>query len=118
MSPLIVTFENKSILINQGLLTRQECWSNLELIKRLHYQRLELEEMMRNTDVVEELKSLDDFWTENQFELQEAWGFDRNAKYHKFWTVPKCECPYMDNEDMYAFQQIINLNCPVHGAKL
>lgn len=36
----------KGLILNKGLLDRQNCWENLDLIKELHYERLELEAMM------------------------------------------------------------------------
>ena len=50
-------------------------------------------------------------------ELQALWGFEQNINYYKFWDVPACACPSMDNNDKYPYgNYVINLSCPVHGA--
>lgn len=50
-----------------------------------------------------------------EFELQKLWGYSRDAKMHRFWETPKCECPKMDNRDAYPHLQFINEKCPLHG---
>lgn len=53
-----------------------------------------------------------------QFKLQHEWNFERNINYHRFWELPKCTCPKLDNEDRYPCGYYIsNTNCPLHGYK-
>ena len=40
-------------------------------------------------------------WTDIQYKLQDAWGFERDSNYHRFWDLPHCTCPVMDNNDAY-----------------
>ena len=55
-------------------------------------------------------------YTEIEFELQDAWGFGRDIKFHKFWDRPHCACAKMDNEDNYpsGFYYFLS-GCTLHG---
>lgn len=55
---------------------------------------------------------------ELEFDMQEAWGFDKDSKMHTWWLKPKsCTCPKLDNADpvYYGKGKIINSSCPLHG---
>lgn len=55
-------------------------------------------------------------WKENEFKLQRLWGFDEDARYHRFFDLPHCNCPVLDNlERLGTDYQIHNQNCPIHG---
>lgn len=55
-------------------------------------------------------------WEMNEKKLQKLWGFEINKNYYKFWEVPHCTCPKLDNNDRYPYGlYIINSNCPYHG---
>lgn len=58
---------------------------------------------------------------ELEFDMQEAWGFDKNSKKHTWWLKPKsCTCPKLDNVDPAYFGngKIIVEDCPIHGWKI
>ena len=113
---LTVYFNEKPVLVLNGrLLEKQKAWDNLDEIKSTHIKRLLIEEKMKNTDNPSELKELFEDWTDYQFVLQSLWGFKLCANFHKFWEVPKCKCPVMDNKDRYPISRVINQECPVHG---
>ena len=65
-----------------------------------------------NTDwAVEYLEKL-------EFAMQDAWGFNKDAKMHTWWLRPKsCTCPKIDNLDpaYYGNGKIIVSSCPLHG---
>lgn len=51
-----------------------------------------------------------------EYLLQDAWGFPRDKKYHKFWWAINCTCPVSDNMDRYPTgNYIVNSDCPLHG---
>jgi len=54
---------------------------------------------------------------EIEFELQDAWKFERDATKHIWWyQIPHCECNTIDNQELWGIDQIIvNKNCPIHG---
>lgn len=114
---LVVFHKGKeAVLINKTLLDRQTCWTNLNKIKELHSERLHLEDMMNKTNDIDFLKLCNELYTLIEFELQDAWGFTRDKKFHRFWNRPKCACPIMDNEDGYLIgRYVISGICPLHG---
>ena len=57
-----------------------------------------------------------ELWTQNEYSLQELWGFPKDPNYHKFWEMAGCTCPKMDNEDAYPTGYYIRVgDCPLHG---
>lgn len=113
---LVVYYKNKPVYgISEYLLNKQKAWHNLEAIKEKHVEKLSVYEEMNNTDDRDLLYLFDKFLMLIEFELQELWGFEQNAKYHRFWEYPKCLCAKTDNNDSYPHFMYISLNCPLHG---
>jgi hypothetical protein len=113
---LIAKYKKKLVAINAHLLDKQKAWDNLESIRKLHIQRLKMIEKMENTDEKDALRKLAKKIEKIDFNLQEAWGFEKSPNFHYWWKVPKCTCPQMDNEDAYGTKyRIIDENCPIHG---
>jgi len=52
-----------------------------------------------------------------EFRMQEAWKFPKSDSFHKYWRLnPLCECPQMDNDDMFGTDtRVISQECPLHG---
>ena len=115
---LIVSFGNYSIAINERLLDKQNVRHNLEKIKKLHLEKMKIFTKMEKTDDKESLRKLTKDVEKIEFKLQEAWEFEKNADFHRWYEVPKCECPKMDNEDYYGtkYRSYIE-TCPIHGTK-
>lgn len=102
--------------LNPHLLDMRGAWKNVNKLKEAHWLKNMLIDMMLETNDKEELKSLALDITEVEFELQDLWGFDRNTRYHRFWALPKCQCPKMDNDDWYGTKYSIKaVDCPLHG---
>lgn len=122
MNKFHVVFNGKVMTaINPVLVERQGINDKgLEVIKSLHRDRFAIEEEMElcGKDDVQHLKSLFSKWTEIQFSLQEAWGFEKDENMHQFWTVPHCSCPKLNNQDDYMVKGIFHVDqkCPVHGS--
>lgn len=113
---LTVEYDGKKVVINKRLLDLHDKWDKLPLIKAIHMSKMVIEKMMMETDDVSCLRDLDELLTEEEFRLQNAWGFDRDIKFHRFWDRPKCKCPKMDNDDRYPTgYYVIVSNCPLHG---
>lgn len=113
----IKDFEGKErFIINKNLLDVQLCWENLEAIKSAHTLKLLFYTMIEEETNPVMLKELAKDITEVEFELQRLWKFNVDAKYHRFWDTPKCQCPKLDNEEAYSTgYHITNLSCPLHG---
>lgn len=65
------------------------------------------------------LKSFADEIKKMEFEIQEAWGFNKDVNYHTWWfQLPHCRCPIIDNQDKIGTKYSCVLSeCPLHGSK-
>ena len=106
-----VTRLNSVLVAKQGL---DE--AAVEVIKQLHLRRYQLETEMDSCKDRAEMRVFHIALLQNNRKLQEAWGFPVNDDYYRFWEEPHCECPRLDNEDVFpSGYYTVNLACPVHG---
>ena len=64
----------------------------------------------------QELLGLVNAWASAQFILQAAWGFAEDSSFHRFWLLPHCQCPKLDNEERWGTKYTIRASqCPLHG---
>lgn len=115
---LTVRYQDHSVTLNRFLIKKRNI-SNISVwkIMVLHRQQLEIEVAMEKMPVtaVNLLQSLMDEITEINFELQDLWGFQRNADFHKTHYLPHCTCPKIDNDVMVGTpQRYIAEGCPLH----
>ena len=104
--------------ISEFLLEKQKAWENLETIKKLHKEKDRVFKKMEATDDSELLRKLAEQVEKIEFKLQEAWKFKKDKNLHRWFEVPKCLCPKMDNRDMLGTEyRVINESCPIHGKK-
>lgn len=103
--------------INSSLVLRQKISdSGLKKIIALHVERIKMEEAFVSTENKMSGEEYWDKWTQNQYALQEAWGFEKNGDYHVFWKMGGCSCPSMDNQMNYpSGPYYFKSNCAVHG---
>ena len=91
-------------------------------IRATHLEKLQVYTLMYAMDPEEDrefLELCDKHLVTIEFELQELWGFERNARYHRFWNRPWCSCPKMDNEEAYGLNRaFVSGHCPLHGREL
>jgi len=104
--------------LSSGFVKQQEI-EDIETIKELlltHEDRCRIFEAMEDTDDVEDLRMYAQQIETLEFEQQKLWGFEPNNTYHRWWEVPKCTCPKLDNADRYPSKyRIIAGNCPIHA---
>lgn len=114
---LIVYLNNKPVSrINPYLLDKQKAWDNLTAIKAEHVIKLNIYEAIKQEVDKAALKCYAQNLTDLEFRLQKLWGFPKDARFHKWWWTPKCECAKMDNDDAYPSGcYTVNLSCPLHG---
>lgn len=87
-------------------------------LKELHCRLYEVYRAMEATDSVWELRKLAKCVTGIEFAQQRAWGFQENENFHRWFEVPKCLCPKMDNtEQLGTLYRLIYRDCPIHGSK-
>lgn len=85
-------------------------------IIQLHWRRKAVMGVMEEAEK-SDLKRLAAMITKIDFKLQKLWGFPYNANFHRFWLLPGCECPKVDNEERYGTKHFIFVdNCPIHGS--
>ena len=71
---------------------------------------------MRKVKALPTLRALANSWTSAQFILQALWGYPEDARFHRFWELPHCLCPKMDNEERWGTDWTIRAShCPIHG---
>lgn len=107
----IVTYLNSHLIARQKLNDE-----DVERLKLLHIGQYSIREQMKLTDDKYLLKMFAEMITLIEFELQRTWKFPMDANWHRFWTLPKCLCPQMDNNDAYPTGRYVRVqNCPIHG---
>ena len=104
-------------MINHRLLAEK----HISILDGMRIQKLQneadaIKEHMRRCNDIDLLRDWASEWTRVQFDLQKLWGFPQNATYHKWWYLPQCTCPKIDNEDRYPIGfYYISEGCPIHG---
>lgn len=103
--------------INPVLAERQNVSDDvLKNIIMFHRIRLRMHDYIEKTDDREKLRVINHSLVNLEFKLQDLWGFERNIDYYRFWYVPKCTCPKMDNDDNYPLGMYYrSKDCPLHG---
>ena len=117
---LTIAYKNKNTHLNPVLISLQNLSeADVSLIKRLHMTRMEIECDMEDAPSEYILKGLYSLWWNVQHLLQDAWKFERNDNFIRFWDVPRCTCPKMDNEENYPLgYYVTNMSCEVHGVSV
>ena len=105
-------FLNSDLIKQQGITEE-----GIKRLLDLHKLKSIVFDCMRDTDDVDELHYLADCVEHVEYALQEAWGFPLDRNFHRWWDVPKCSCPELDNRGRYGTEyRIIDCKCPVHGS--
>lgn len=107
-----VTSLNGRMAIAQGVNDDQ-----LEGLKASHLLRRELfqlaSERTDNSFALEMLAKVFDCLEDEQ---QKLWNFKVDPNYHRFFDMPGCTCPKMDNaERLGTPYKIHSEDCPIHG---
>ena len=122
---LTTTYKGESITLNKHLIASKSI--NKATVKKLlktHRKRLKVLYMMRqwseeNKDFESGLKTMAEQITKLEFKLQRLWGFQENVNFHRFWELPYCKCPKLDNEDAWPYGYYYrNSECPIHGVEI
>lgn len=106
------------ILLNKNLLNSQQINEETELgIKAVHTM---LDLVLDNPGIVG-IESVSKVVRGLEFALQKLWNFPQDKNFHRYqFMINGCDCPKMDNEDMFQFGQpyrYYNMECPVHSVK-
>lgn len=91
---------------------------NLAALRLSHIVREKLFNMARKTKDSRKLKAFAELFEELEFEQQRLWGFPQDRNFHRWFDLPGCTCPKMDNEDAYSTdRRIVMHSCPAHGRR-
>lgn len=104
---------NPVMVEKQGLSRKEQ----LKIIV-LHEEKNRLIGEMRDATDNEKIRELADRITEVEYSLQKSWGFQLDANYHRWYDLPHCSCPKVDNEERWGTSQpgIYNADCIIHGS--
>ncbi len=106
-----ISTTNSRLVANQGL-----DMETVDKINKLHIVRNCYLTLMEEVNDKENLRYFSNIVTQIDFQLQRLWKFKEDSTYHRFWELPKCDCPKMDNMDTYGTgHRYINPNCLLHG---
>lgn len=88
--------------------------SNLEKIKNCFIEKFKVWEDIENSEE-KDLTIFDKKLTDIEFNIQTLYGIDEDINYHRFWEIPKCTCPKIDNslkfpKGDYDYDE----ECPIH----
>ena len=107
----VISYLNPALIKKNGL-TEAE----VENLKLLHCKLYTVHLSIEATDDPIQLKHYANLIEHYEYELQKCWHFHRTYTMHRWFDVPKCKCPKMDNEEnMGTKYRIINAECPLHG---
>lgn len=85
-------------------------------IRSLHKLRLIVEDRLEEVVDKDTIELLMRFWRKIQFDLQKAWGFPEDSRFHREYDIPCCKCPKMDNDDLIGTDvRVYNKDCKLHG---
>ena len=108
----IVSYLSPSFAIKRNATTQ-----DLNNLKKIHRKKYKLFDQIREEEDPKILHELAKQLESIEFELQDAWGFERDANYHTWWyRTPKCTCGRMDNMDALGTPyKNIDSGCPLHS---
>ena len=89
---------------------------HLQNRRKFTEKKIEMSVICGNKNLIYAYKKV---WTELNEELQDIWGIPRDLDMHRFWEIPGCTCPTMENLERYGFGRgmLKAGNCPIHGLK-
>lgn len=104
------------VVLNPRLVASQQLTPEaIAKIEALHEVRHKLIKRMKLAKKPETLKTLAWRVTETEYALQTAWGFPTDSAYHRYWELPGCSCPRLDNADDWPYRQHYSQTCLIHG---
>lgn len=117
-SDLIVEYGKKTIILNSDFLDRTKSWNNLDTLKFLYRNKLKLYSLMERSKKPDKLKALAKEIELNEYEIQRNFNFQPSYDYFRFWEMPHCSCPKLDNSDNIGTSlHYYSQTCILHGDK-
>ena len=109
----VITVLNEQLAKNQMVTDEQ-----LSALRLSHQVKHLIFKKAKGTKDERKLSLLAELFDELEYLQQELWNFPRDARFHRFFELPNCQCPKIDNYDALGTDQhIIVLSCPAHGKR-
>lgn len=104
-------------ILNSFLVHKQNISDEqLEALKLSHQLKHVLFEGARSTSDPLKLKLLAVVFDTLESEQQKLWNFPVNTDFHRFFDLPGCTCPKLDNDERLGTKyHIYSKNCKIHG---
>jgi len=108
---------SKLYSINNNLVIHQKVSpEDVKKIEKLQNIRSYFYDFIELSEDKEEIRRLVKFITQIEFQLQKLWNFKPDETMHRWFDVPKCSCPKMDNAGYLGTPyKTINPKCIIHG---
>lgn len=91
--------------------------SNIDALKNCFIEKFKLFDEIEKSKGID-LTAFDKKLTDIEFNIQTLYGIEEDIKFHRFWDVPKCTCPKIDNSLKYPNGGYsIDRKCPIHKNK-
>lgn len=116
--PCAVIYEGKVIsYLNPNLIKKNGLnESEVAQLKLLHCKLYTVHLSMEAVDDPIQLHHYAMLVEQYEYDLQKVWHFAKSRMMHRWFDVPKCLCPKLDNEERLGTKyRIIVATCPVHG---
>lgn len=118
---MAVYFDNGDFVtsLNGRLAEKQNLSAeDIEMLKDTHVMRALIFRAMERSDDTATLKDFAALFERLEYLQQELWKFGKDKNFHRWFEVPKCSCPQLDNLDRIGHEDnVINLSCIIHGNK-
>lgn len=107
--------------LNSRLAARQNVSDDqLQALRASHVIRRTIFDLAKaNIDHPTTLQMLARVFDNLENEQQELWNFGADPNFHRFFDMPGCTCPRMDNEDRLGTpHKVHDSTCPIHGGAM
>ena len=104
--------------ISPTFLDNTNSWNNVEKLKECYNTKFKLYEQIASCDDSMSIKQIAIEIKDLKMNIQELFNLKRSSDHFRFWEMPKCSCPKMDNAEHWGTAyKIYTQNCIVHGYK-
>jgi hypothetical protein len=106
---------NVVVLNNRLVVNRNLSTETVDKITKLHVLRSYFFDLMEMSEDNLEVRRINKIVTQIEFQLQKLWGFKVDERFHRWFEVPKCSCPKMDNSEYIGTSyRVLNPTCILH----
>ena len=118
MELIVIKYKHYKAALNPRFLNANNAADSVDLIKQLYKNKFKLYvSMEKESDQAKLQKLAGKVWA-NEKEIQKAFNFQPNENFFRFWEMPKCSCPVLDNQDTWGTSiHYYSATCVLHKDK-